>query len=163
MCQCPCSCTNALTITDRWGVCRQCVRGSHDPRQKAALRAADLTLVDDGVTLVRETLAPTRPARGYAVGITHGTGAVTDLDREHIAVAILDVWRRFPNASNIGTWVSDGTVCVDPVVIVSDRDAAYTLATQHQQQAIFDFATGSDILIAPELTESELRAMWGDK
>lgn len=164
-CSCPCTCSGLITIEDRGTICRQCVLGGHDPRGDRAREAACLTIREGGATLVRETLLPVKPPAGYAVGMARNTAAMApSYDPEAIATAILAVWRKYPDATHVGTWVTDAMiVCVDPVTIVDHLDKALSLARANRQVAIYDFAKGKDLMVEPEVTESELRLLNGDR
>lgn len=85
-----------------------------------------------------------RSTAGYAVGMADGTAATTrdatDLDR--LARHIAKEWY----SSFVGTWLDDdGSVHVDPVVYVIDRESAESLARDNHQIAIYDYAAGESI------------------
>ena len=97
------------------------------------------TLKSGGGTFSAQTHATFRPKHGYAVSISRGSATVCDLDEDEIIAAVERVKQAFPHARWIGTWVNEGRVVVDPVVVLWDRDDAYLLARALGQQAFYDF------------------------
>jgi hypothetical protein len=116
----------------------------------AALAAEDTTMATSGGTFTRDTLAPTAPAgEAYAVGgILPGRKVAEVAHYGELAAAILnmraDMADRAPGGY-IGTWIDDGTVYVDAVVILPDLASAGILARTLGERAVFNFVTGESI------------------
>lgn len=111
---------------------------------KTIQTVAAYTAEHGGGTFEAGTLLPFEPTRGYAVGLADGTAATTrnaaDLDRA--AKAVASEWV----ASFVGTWLAeDGSVHVDPVAYIIDRESAERLARENHQIAIYDYAAGESI------------------
>lgn len=105
--------------------------------------AVQSTLDNDGGTFNAETYRMVLRSSGYAVAIEDTLTVPAD-DRRAIEVAI-EVMARMGRGPFIGTWVKDGTVYVDSVVILPDRASALIVGRAFRQQAIYDFATQTAI------------------
>lgn len=117
-----------------------------DEPNPLALAVEALSIPDGGFTLVPETLGSVRG--GYAVGIapeaTRVLGSVTvgDLLEFLVSTPLLAV-----PGTLFGGWhdPADGRIYLDVSVLVEDRDTAIRIAKDHDQLAVFDFATGESI------------------
>ena len=101
--------------------------------------------IDQGGGTFDRYLRPMYPETGFSVGITEGTFDILPLDDlEGLNEAISRLLAEFPLA-NIGTWVHDGSIHLDPVLTVDDRLVATNLALGLRQKAIYNFETGETI------------------
>jgi hypothetical protein len=88
-----------------------------------------------------------RPKGGYAVGGVKGTAIKVSVENaDIIGEAAKIIAKKFPGAF-LGTWVNDGYVHIDPVIWVPALDVALHLARQTQQESIWDFANGDEIVV----------------
>lgn len=131
----------------------------------AAHDAAEYTMHYGGGTFRRDTLGTdiigrksgeTRPADAYAVGglipaavVKLLPGDVPHLYNRAVLASVIgqfrdDLAERAPDAY-IGTWIDDGTVYIDAVVILPDLDSAGILARTLGERAIYNLATGETI------------------
>jgi hypothetical protein len=97
------------------------------------------TLKHGGGTFRATTLATHKARYGFAVSISRGSATVCDLDEDAVVAALERVQQAFPDAPWIGTWVNEGRVVIDPVVILWDKESAFTVARALGQEAIYDF------------------------
>ena len=104
-------------------------------------------LASDG-TFCTGTAGPIAYVRGYQVGLwglkvhqadPHASGLVRDFLENAVRQDVRDV----------GSWTAeDGVVHVDASVYVSGREAAFALARNHGQLAIWDWAGNRSISLA---------------
>jgi hypothetical protein len=98
---------------------------------------------DGGATYRAADLTRVSPTRGYAVGI--GSDSIAWPASESVLSTMLawavDAYR----TDYVGTWVEDGRVYIDAVVIVASLESAMTIARRHGQLAIYDFANSTVI------------------
>lgn len=103
-----------------------------------------LTIENGGGTFDRN-LELVTPEKGFAVGIFTGTFIIIDLeDLEPLNSTVSFILDEFP-AAYVGTWVNDGKIHLDPVVIILDRTDAIEMAKKFNQKAIYNFETGETI------------------
>lgn len=89
-----------------------------------------------------------QPLRGYAVAMHPGTfERVAADDVRGFASAVERATATFKGAS-IGTWIDDGIVHVDPVVIVSRRSDALRMAQAYGQLAVYSFKDAAEVRAA---------------
>lgn len=111
------------------------------------MRSLDLyreTIASGGGTLHASTLDPIRPSSGWAVAIVPNDGSI-QCDADNAAAFMVGIARLhadYPATPYIGTWVNDGTIYIDPVVILPDRESVIALARALGQLAVYNFATG---------------------
>jgi hypothetical protein len=85
--------------------------------------------------------------QGYIVGLVRSTYArVPVTDPRGFAAAFRHLRGKYPKAL-VGTWVSDGEIHIDPVIIFRDRGVAVGFALGTRQEAIFEVHTGKVIAI----------------
>jgi hypothetical protein len=108
-------------------------------------------LAAGGATLDGSTLAPVAPTSGYAVGMLPGTAVTLDaatVTDAAIRAALARIVTAY-DAPYVGAWVEGGRIHLDPVEIVTRRAAALTLGRLRMQLAIYDFAAGESVEVAP--------------
>lgn len=91
-------------------------------------------------------LKPVMLDSGYAVGLLRGNNTVLhDMPNNFCTIAkkIRDVY----GSAYIGTWLNDGVIHIDPVVILHNRDVAMRIGRHSGQQAIYDFANQESITL----------------
>ncbi len=110
-------------------------------------RIVEQTLANGGGTFDAKTGLAVRPATGYAVGAVKGTAIKVSVENaDLIGDAAKIVAKKFPDAY-LGTWVSDGYVHIDPVIWVPSLEVALHLARKTQQESIWDFSNGNEIVV----------------
>ncbi|MGW7514156.1 hypothetical protein ACWGJ2_00990 [Streptomyces sp. NPDC054796] len=88
------------------------------------------------------------PTEGYAVSLTPTQHTITALAPfDAFAELVGDVTARYGAATGLGGWLADGVIYVDPVEIIADRQEAISAGRKREQQAIFDLATGTEIML----------------
>jgi hypothetical protein len=118
----------------------------HPDDVAAAEEVRDYTLAHGGGTFKADTLSRFEPRSGYAVGAGGGTVIETDWPQ----VIVHDILAVRANAlarglRYIGTWIDDGKVYVDPVIVTPVRSFAVRTARLYRQRAIYSFETGEAI------------------
>lgn len=91
--------------------------------------------------------ASIEPSEGYAVGLNTKTFMTIGLDETDLAYgafkAILDQWK----SAYIGTWLHNGQIYIDPVMVFKNRSLAEKTGRHFKQIAIYDFATKKEIYL----------------
>lgn len=83
------------------------------------------------------------PTIGYAVGLTNRTA----IGWPSFKAAVLAA--HFNGARFIGTWEDEEFIYVDNVVLAGELEAAFTIARNHDQKAIYGFAEKAVIEVPP--------------
>lgn len=103
-----------------------------------------LTMENGGGTF-DHNLELVTPNSGFAVGLVRNSYAILPLeDLEDFNHAILACLGSFP-AAYIGTWVHNGSIYIDPVVVIPEKALALEFARQNKQLSIYNFSTGETI------------------
>ena len=103
-----------------------------------------LTIENGGGTFDRN-LESVAPETGFAVGMVDGTHTILHLeDLESLDHSVMAILIQFP-AAFVGTWLNDGKIHLDPVIIVQNRTDAIEMARKFNQKAIYNFSTGETI------------------
>ena len=124
-----------------------------------AFRAiAEITQSRAGGTFRPVTGALVVPDKGYTVGVgkladgitVPGMGHGFWCDVDALAVVLASVWpKTFPvNAQYVGTWVDDGLLYVDHVVVLPTLDLALACAERHGELAVYDNEKGEAVYLA---------------
>lgn len=115
--------------------------------------------IDNGGGTFQLTGEAYKPTTGYAVSLEHGMqfnlsrkdGDLGDIDNAVIlGLAAHNIaWELYSGSqrsqTHLGTWISEGVLYFDYVVIVATEDEARALSLANNQQAFFSFATGEVI------------------
>jgi hypothetical protein len=123
------------------------------------MNAAQYTIENGGGTFRASDLTPVNPTSGYAVAVVRGS-AVTLPVRDsldlltRITWAIEDQVQGVYGAEYIGTWIDNGIVHIDPVVILPDYGSAVIVGRAFGQDSIYSFLTGRVISLAGEPSNS---------
>lgn len=119
--------------------------------QPSSPEAIAAYVADNGGGTFDATGWPVEPANGYAVGMAPGfasilPGSATPL---RLATAMRRVQQEWESRF-VGVWVTDdGKLAIDPVRILTYKGAALDLARDNAQRAIWGFAEGVAIEVAP--------------
>lgn len=113
--------------------------------QSRAITGALADLAEDGGgTYEARSLAKVKPTSGYAVGIGGITLPANTVNAEALAWA-MDAVAHGYDTDYVGTWLSDGVIFIDAVVLMPDLREAMALALNHGQEAIYDFLSGESL------------------
>lgn len=85
--------------------------------------------------------------KGYSVGLHKGTYRKVHKDDEAgFDKAVDETRRKYPKA-NLGTWMDDDYIDIDPSTVVEDKDKAMRLAQKKRQKAIWDHERNEEIAV----------------
>lgn len=98
-----------------------------------------------------------KPTAGYAVSLKDG-GLKWELKHHNEAWIMQDIAMAMlsphPLATHLGTWISEGVLYFDYVVIVGTEQEARALSLANNQQAFYSFASGE---VIPTVLNTEVR------
>lgn len=105
----------------------------------------ELTVANGGGTFSVgvNDIVPRHFTTGYSVGVARGDAYIMrlkDADNYDIEGFMHSIAEAFA-VEHVGTWVHDGAIVIDPVVLIESRSDAEAIGRALHQEAIYDNAT----------------------
>lgn len=110
--------------------------------RRSAVSALRSQIIEKGgITIRSKGMKAISPKRGYSVGVAQNTAVKIPLEKANVGAvskAFSSVEKQY-KPKNMGAWVSEGAMHIDPVRIVKKYGKAQRLGREFNQKSIYSF------------------------